>query len=213
MDACGCDEFATIFDRRTAKQDLERYRTKGPDRTTAMLLDMVRPAVTTGSTILDIGGGIGVLDHELLRAGAGHATLVDASAAYLAAARQEANRRHLLDRIEFMEGDFVRHAQRVEAADIVTLDRVVCCYADAAALVGLSVDRARRVYGLVLPRDSWLIRLSIRLVNIGFRIRRKAYRAYAHPNALIDRLLADRGLQPREERSTWFWRVVVYERR
>jgi predicted TPR repeat methyltransferase len=213
MDACGCDEFATVFDRRTAEHDLERYRTKGPDRTTQMLLDMVRPAMGTGATLLDIGGGIGVLDHELLRAGAGHATIVDASPAYLAAARQEANRRHVLDRIEFVDGDFVRHAHRIEAADIVTLDRVVCCYGDAAALVGLSADRARRVYGLVLPRDGWLIRLGIRLVNIGFAIRRKAYRAYAHPNAVIDRMVADQGLLPREERSTWFWRVVVYERR
>ena len=213
MDACGCDEFATIFDRRTAEHDLERYRTKGPDRTTRMLLDMVRPVMTTGATVLDIGGGVGVLDHELLRAGAGHATLVDASAAYLTAARQEANRRNLLDRIEFVEGDFVRHAQGINPADMVTLDRVVCCYGDAAGLVGLSADRARRIYGLVLPRDGWLIRLSIRLVNVGFRIRRKAYRAYAHPNAVIDRLVAERGLQPRQERSTWFWRVVVYERR
>ena len=213
MDTCGCDEFATVFDRRTAEQDLERYRTKGPDRTTRMLLDMVRPAVGLGTTVLDIGGGVGVIDHELLRASAGHATLVDASPAYLAAARQEANRRNLLDRVEFVEGDFVRHAHRIDAADIVTLDRVVCCYGDAAALVGLSADRARSVYGLVLPRDGWLIRLSIRLVNIGFAIRRKAYRAYAHPNATIDRLVADQGLQPREERSTWFWRVVVYGRR
>ena len=178
-----------------------------------MLLDMVRPAVATGATVLDIGGGIGIVDHELLRAGAGHATLVDASAAYLTAARGEANRRNLLDRIEFVEGDFVRHAHGIDAADIVTLDRVVCCYGDAAALVGLSAGRARRVYGLVLPRDGWLIRLSIRVINVGFRIRRKAYRAHAHPNAIIDRLVAAQGLQPRQERSTWFWRVVVYERR
>ena len=213
VDACGCDEFAAVFDRRTAVRDLERYRSRGPDQTTGMLLEMVRPAVTRGATVLDIGGGIGVLDHELLRAGAGYATIVDASAAYLTAARQEASRRHQLDRLEIVEGDFVRHAHAIDAADIVTLDRVVCCYSDAAALVGLSADRARQVYGLVLPRDGWLIRMSIRLVNIGYRIRRKAYRAYAHPNASIDRLVADQGMRPREERSTWFWRVVVYERR
>jgi SAM-dependent methyltransferase len=213
MDACGCDEFAAVFDRRTAEHDLERYRAKGPDRTTRMLLDRLRPAVATGATILDIGGGIGVIDQELLRAGAGHATIVEASASYLAAARQEANRQNVLDRIEFIEGDFVRRAADIDAADVVTLDRVVCCYRDAAALVGLSAGRARRLYGLVLPRDGWWIRLSIRLVNVGFRIRRKAYRAYAHPNTMIDRLVEERGLQLVSGRSTWFWRVVVYERR
>ncbi len=213
MDACGCDEFAAVFDRRTAEHDLKQYRTQGPDRTTRMLLDMVRPALVTGATVLDIGGGIGVLDHELLGAGAGHATLVDASAAYLTAARQEANRRHLLDRLEFIEGDFVRHAPGIDAADIVTLHRVVCCYGDATSLVGLSAARARSMYGLVLPRDGWLIRMGIALINLGYRIRRKDFRAHAHPNATIDRLVADQGLQPRHERSTWFWRVVVYERR
>jgi magnesium-protoporphyrin O-methyltransferase len=152
------------------------------------------------------------VDHELLRAGAGHATIVDASAAYLTAARQEANRRNLLDRLEFVEGDFVRHAHGIDAADIVTLDRVVCCYGDATALIGLSAERARRVYGLVLPRDGSLIRLSIRLINVWYWIRRKAYRAFAHSNAAIDRLVADQGLRPRHENSTWFWRVVVYER-
>ena len=107
MDACGCDDFASIFDHGTAERDLDRYRKQGPDRTTRILLDMIRPYLATGSTVLDVGGGIGVIDHELLLAGAGHAVLVDAAPAYLDAARQEASRLNLLDRIELVEGDFV----------------------------------------------------------------------------------------------------------
>jgi magnesium-protoporphyrin O-methyltransferase len=212
MDGCGCDDFASIFDRRTAERDRDRYHKKGADRTTRILFDLIRPSLATGSTILDVGGGIGVIDHELLRAGAGHAVLVEASPAYLEVARQEARRQNLLDRIEFVEGDFVRRADGIDAADIVTLDRVVCCYPDVAALVGSSAARARMAYGLVLPRDGWLNRLGLRLVNLGFRIRGRAYRAYAHPNATIDRLAAANGLRPRSERSTWFWRIVVYDR-
>lgn len=212
MDACGCDDFASIFDRRTAERDRDRYHKKGPDRTTRMLLDMIRPSLATGSTVLDVGGGIGVIDHELLLAGAGHAALVDAAPAYLEVARQEARRQNLLDRIEFVDGDFVRCAAGIDVADIVTLDRVVCCYSDVEALVCLSAARARMVYGLVLPRDGWLIRLGLRLVNLGFRIRRRTYRAYAHPNTMIDRLAAANGLRPRSERATWFWRIVVYDR-
>lgn len=212
MDACGCDDFASIFDQRTAEHDRDRYRRNGPDRTTRLLLELIAPYGVAGSTVLDVGGGIGVIDRELLRAGAGHAVLVDASPAYLAVARQEARLANQLERIEFVDGDFVRRASGIDPAEIVTLDRVICCYPDAEALVAASAARARRVYGLVLPRDRWLVRMAIRLVNVGSWIRRRAYRAYAHPNRRIDELVAAHGLRPRAEAGTFFWRVVVYDR-
>ena len=212
MDACGCDDLASFFDQNTAEHDRDRYRRTGPDRTTRLLLDMIVPNGVPGATVLDIGGGIGVIDRELLRAGAHHALLVDASPAYIAVARQDARDADLLDRIEFVDGDFVHRASGIEPADIVTLDRVVCCYRDAESLVAISAARARRMYGLVLPRDRWLVRVAIRILNLGSRIRRRAYRAYAHPNRRIDELVAAEGLRPRSEAGTFFWRVVVYER-
>jgi magnesium-protoporphyrin O-methyltransferase len=111
-----------------------------------------------------------------------------------------------------LDGDFVRRATETDDADIVTLDRVVCCYPDADALVGLSAARARHVYGLVLPRDRLLIRSALRLYNFVLRVRRKAYRAYVHPNARVDALAAANGLRPRAETGTFIWRVVVYDR-
>lgn len=214
MDTCGCgDDFASIFDRDTADRDRERYRRAGPDRTTGMLLDLINRNRVRGASLLDIGGGIGVITQELLKAGAGHAVLVDASPAYLEIARNEVRASNVLDRVEFVEGDFVRRASEIEPSDIVTLDRVVCCYPDAEALVSLSADRARSLYGLVLPRDSRLIRLALRLGNLRFWIQRSPYRAYGHSNQLIDRLVGDRGLRPIRERHTFFWRVVLYGRR
>ena len=44
-------------------------------------------------------------------------------------------------------------SDEIEAADVVTLDRVICCYPDMEALVGRSAERALRLYGLVHPRD------------------------------------------------------------
>jgi magnesium-protoporphyrin O-methyltransferase len=212
VDACGCDGFASIFDRRTAEHDLQRYRRSGPDRTTRMLLDLLRPAVGASTTILDIGSGIGIIDQELLRAGAAHAVLVDGSAAYLEVARDEARRADLLDRVDIVEGDFVHRAGEVADADIVTLDRVICCYPDADALVTGSAARARRLYGLVLPRDRWVTRAVLRLVNAWYRLRGRAYRAYAHPNAKIDELASAAGLRLQAETGTFVWRVAVYER-
>lgn len=212
MDACGCDDFASVFDRRMAQRDRDRYHRAGADRTTRLLLDMIRAYGVAGSTILDIGGGIGVIDQELLKAGGGHAVLVEASRAYLDVAREEARRMNAEDQYEFVDGDFVRRAADCDPADIVTLHRVVCCYPDAEGLVGLSAARARIVYGLVLPRNRWIVRAALGLLNFRFWLRRKAYRAYAHPNERIDELVATRGLRPRSEVTTMMWRVVVYDR-
>src|SRR6476619_1992007 len=141
MDPCRCDGLAWMFDSRTAERDRDEYHAKGPDRTTRMLLDLIRPYGIEGSTILDIGGGIGVIDQELLRAGASRAVLVDASPAYIDVARTVARGAALFDRMDVVDGDFVRRAAETDSADIVTLHRVVCCYPDADALVGLSSVR------------------------------------------------------------------------
>jgi magnesium-protoporphyrin O-methyltransferase len=212
MDACGCDKGFEIFDRRSAEGDLERYRSQGPDTTTRMLLDLIRARGVRGASVLDVGSGIGVIDHELLRDGAGHAVLVDASGPSLEAARNEARRRGHLDRLDFVDGDFVSRASAVDDADIVILDRVICCYPDLESLVRLSATRARALYGLVLPRDRAVLRLGLWFVNLWYRLRGVAYRAYVHPNARVDAIAAEAGLRPAAEERTFVWRVVLYER-
>jgi SAM-dependent methyltransferase len=212
MDGCACGDLFSIFDERTAEADLARYHEHGPDRTTRMLLDMIRSVGLPSATVLDVGAGIGVIGNELVMGGAEHAVLVDASAAALEVARNEARRRRHLDRIEFIDGDFVSRASAIDRAQIVTLDRVVCCYPDVSSLVRMSASRARALYGLVLPRDRAIVRLGLRILNVWYRIRGLAYRTYAHPNSVVDALVADAGLLPRMEERTFFWRVVLYDR-
>ena len=109
-----------------------------------------------GATLLDIGGGIGVIQHELLDSGAAQATSVEASSAYLSAARSESERRGLVDRVTYHHGDFVDLAESIQPADVVTLDRVLNVYPDWERLASLSAERARRLYGVVIPRDTLL---------------------------------------------------------
>jgi magnesium-protoporphyrin O-methyltransferase len=212
MDGCGCDGYASPIDDSTARRDRDRYRSHGPDRTTRMLLDMITADSPSGATVLDVGGGIGIINHELLKRGASSAVLVEASAAYLDLARREAEAAGLGDRIAILAGDFVRRAADVGAADIVTLDRVVCCYPDADALMAAASSKSRRLLGLVLPRDRWFVRWAVRLENVRWWLRRSAYRAVVHPTDRIDRLAATAGLRPRAESGTLVWRVVLYAR-
>lgn len=213
MSCCShCRDAENLFDRRDAEQRLARYRRKGPEGTTRLLVEAVRAAGVGGATLLDIGAGVGVVHHELLRAGAERATDVDASTAYLAAARAESERQGSAGRVSYLHGDFVALAPTVEAADIVTLDRVVCCYPDMPALVGAAAGRARRLLGLVYPRDQWWVRGGIRLLNLGLAWQRTAFRVFCHPTAAVDAEVARAGLRKRLVRTRGPWQVVVYER-
>jgi magnesium-protoporphyrin O-methyltransferase len=212
MGTCGCDEFSDVFNEESAERDRERYQRSGPDRSTAIILRLLRERGVAGATVLDVGGGIGVLDLELLRAGAGHAVLVDAAGPALRVARQEAGRTNVLERLEVAQGDFVRLAPTLDRADIVTLDRVVCCYRDAASLVTQAAARANRLLGVSLPRERAIVRFGLAILNLKHRLQRQAYRSYLHSNRWIDELVAAQGLRPVAEDRTIVWRIVLYAR-
>ncbi|HEY7195269.1 MAG TPA: methyltransferase domain-containing protein, partial [Gemmatimonadales bacterium] len=152
MSCCGAPGCERIFDRKHASRELRNYRKNGPIATTQALIQSVLRAGVKDDTVLDIGGGVGAIQYDLLKAGARTAVSVDASSAFEAAARGEAKRQGLSDRIKYEAGDFVDLADQIAPADIVTLDRVVCCYPNMEALVRLSAQHSRRIYGLVYPR-------------------------------------------------------------
>jgi 2-polyprenyl-3-methyl-5-hydroxy-6-metoxy-1,4-benzoquinol methylase len=212
MPSC-CQGVDDMFGERTAAHDLRRYRKRGPSKSTRALVEQIVGEGVDGATVLDVGGGVGAIQQELLAAGAERATTVEASRAYLRAARDEAARRGTVDRIAYLEGDFVDVAERVEPADVVTLDRVICCYPDMEALVGRSAERARRLYGLVYPRDTWWVRLGVRATNAVMRLRRSAFRAHVHRPADVDAALRRSGLELRGHRHTGpVWQVALYAR-
>jgi magnesium-protoporphyrin O-methyltransferase len=210
-DCCRLD-YESVFSEKRARQDLKRYRKKGPDTSTRLLIDALRAAGVRGRTLLDIGGGVGAIDHELLAEGAASAVHVDASAASAAAAQEEATRRGTRDRMEFRGGDFVALATSIAPADVVTLDRVICCYPDMEDLVRESAAHARHLYGIVIPRESWITRVGRFGVNTVFTLMRNPFRFHIHRIADIERVLAAAGLRPRSTTETIFWRVAVYAR-
>jgi magnesium-protoporphyrin O-methyltransferase len=178
-----------------------------------MLIDALRSEDVTDASILDVGGGVGAIYHELLPSGARAAVHVDVSPEYLSVAREEAERRGHADRVELVRGDFVDVAPSQRDADVVTLDRVICCYPDMERLVGLSADKTRRLLGAVYPRAGWWMRVAVEGVNLVSRIRRSDFRTYLHAPASIDAVLRAHGLERRLFRRTLGWEVVVYARR
>lgn len=161
---------------------------------------------------MDIGGGVGVIQHELLKAGVSAAVGVDASSAYIKAVEEEAERQGHADRISSHFGDFVDEAEKIQPADIVTLDRVICCYHDLDSLVSLSTERATSLYGIVYPRDYWPVKAAFGVINLYLRLTRKTFRVFVHPTATVDALVRRSGFQQLYSTKTRIWQVVLYSR-
>lgn len=206
-----CVGAADFFDEKTARRELKRLRKRGPPRTTGHLLDALGEEVP-GASILDVGGGVGALQLGLLEAGAARVLNVDASPAYQAAAREEARRRGLEDRLDFLAGDVVELAAGIEVHDVVTLDRVLCCYPDLDGLVEVTADRARRLWAAVFPREHLGVRLGIRLLNLFQRLRGHPFRIYLHGTERIEGAVRARGFHERGRKSSFLWDVRIFER-
>jgi hypothetical protein len=212
MDCCQCRGCERLFDKKEAARSLRAYQRNGPSKSTRILLDALRREGVAGATLLDIGGGIGAVQLELLAAGVHAATDVDASSAYIEEARAEAERRGYAGQVAYHFGNFVDLAPEIAPADIVTLDRAICCYPDMPALVGASVARARRLYGLVYPRDTWWVRGGLAAANFVLRLWRNPFRVFAHRTAAVEGVVRAAGLEPRFHRNVGLWQVVVYAR-
>lgn len=160
-------ESASHFGPARAAADLDRYRKRGPDPTTRLLTEEVRREAASISTILDVGGGIGALTFALLEHTQASAVLVEASSAFLEVARQETERRQLDGRVAFAEGDFVELASELPPADLVTMDRVVCCYPSATPLLEAGLTHATRYFAFSYPRELWYVRAMLAFENLG----------------------------------------------
>jgi magnesium-protoporphyrin O-methyltransferase len=213
MDCCQCQGIESQFNRAEAARKLREYRRGGPARSTRLLLDELTREPLAGQSLLDIGGGIGAIQHGLLDAGLASATDVDASSAYIDAARDEAARQGHAERVTYRHGNFVEIAATLPSADIVTLDRVICCYHDMPALVACSAAKAKRLYGLVYPRDTWWVRAGVGAENLLLWLQRSTFRTFAHSSAAVDAIARGHGLHQRFARNAGIWQVVVYERR
>jgi magnesium-protoporphyrin O-methyltransferase len=214
-----CSQCAGIqdqFDDSAARKKLRHYRRRGPDRTTRLLIEALRDALETSDVrdgvLLDVGGGIGAIHHALLDGRLSRAVHIDASTAQISAARDETTRQGHSAMVEFVSGDFVALAESLPAADVVTLDRVICCFDDMDALVSRSGQKAGRFYGAVYPRKVAWMRVGIAALNLFQRLRGAAFRVFLHDPDAIDRVLRAAGLVPRTERYTLGWQVVVYAR-
>lgn len=201
-----------IFNPRLARMEMKRFRKKGLDKRDRQFAQAIIQRGVQGASVLEIGGGIGGIEIELLRAGAARSLDVDISRGYVERARELAQSLGFGDVSEQRVLDFAQAASQVEPADVVIMNRVVCCYPDMPALVAPAAAHARRVLALVFPRETWWMRLGERLINFGMWLLRRDFRFFVHPHRAIVELVTANGLRTVFDRLSGPWRMMVFER-
>lgn len=179
---------------------------------TKLMLAELRSQPLSEKRLLDIGGGVGVVSGELARSGIGGVTFVEASPAYLEVARGELEARYGSRPIQFVLGDFTGMTEAVPDADVTTLDRVVCCYPDADALLRGAAARTRQLLALTYPRDRWYVRIMIAFENLWRRFRGSGFRAFVHPARRMCATLEAAGLVRTARHEKLVWVMDLYRR-
>ena len=200
------------FNHKVAKRDLRRYRRRGADATTRLMLAELRHWPLDGRHLLDVGGGIGVISGELSDARVASAVTVEASPAYLEVARREVGPKYGSRPTQFVLGDFAAIAGTLPDADVVTLDRVVCCYPDPEALLGAAAAKTRQVLAFTYPRDRWYVRTMFAFGNFWLRLTGKKFRAFVHGPEQMAAVLEAAGLVRATQRKTLVWMLDLYQR-
>jgi 2-polyprenyl-3-methyl-5-hydroxy-6-metoxy-1,4-benzoquinol methylase len=201
-----------MFNRKRAERDLRRYRRRGANDTTRLMVSELRRWPLEGRRLLDVGGGIGVISKELAGSGLASATMVEASPAYLEVARSEVGSQYGSGLVQFVLGDFAAIAGTLPDADVVTLDRVVCCYPDAEALLRQAAGRARQLLAFTYPRNRWYVRALFVLINLWQRLTGKEFRGFVHAPDRMTAVLEAAGLARTARRETLVWMLDLYHR-
>ena len=125
MKSCQCEGIEREFNAEDAETELAAYREQGPSQTTQYLIDALTEQGVEGHTLLDIGGGVGAIQHSLLSGGASTTIAVEASEAFARAAENQARELGWGEQVEVRHGDFVELAETVPRQDIVNLDFLI----------------------------------------------------------------------------------------
>jgi len=190
----------------------KRYRRRGLDRSARRMVEFLQSRGLDGASVLEIGGGIGEIQLELLKRGAERTINLELSPAY----EHEAARLIREDRVEAQVDrrlhDIASDPAAVEPVDIVVLHRVVCCYPDYERLLTAAGDHARRLLVFSHPPRNVLSRTLVGAQNLGLRLLRREFRTFAHPPPAMLAVLEQHGLRRTFAHRGIPWQVAGLER-
>ena len=213
LDCCRAEDYEAIFDDKRAAKDAARYREQGLKSTAQQITILLRERGIDGMSLLEVGGGIGDMQIELLRAGMARAVNVELSPAYERAASELLQEAGMQERAERRVADFVSTADTLQDADVVIMNMVVCCYPHMERLVTAAAAKTHRYLAISFPRDLWLLsKLMERVINVRSRLKGSDFRFFVHPPADILDTARAAGLRLERDEPGWIRRIALFYR-
>lgn len=204
-----CEE---IFKPRMARKSMNRYRKKGLDGLDRQVLASAQIGGVKGLDVLEIGGGVGAIQVELLDAGAGRGEIVELVSAWEPYALELARGKGFENRTTFRIADVLDDPKAVPPADVVVLSRVVCCSPDGIQLTRAAARLTRRTLVLSFPRNRFLLRAGMGVMNAFFRVVGRSYRIFLHPRESLVAAAEGEGLALSDSGGTFAWEYVTLRR-
>jgi magnesium-protoporphyrin O-methyltransferase len=201
-----------MFSERGARAQARSYRRNGLDGTSRRIVELLKEQGVDGLTLLEVGGGIGAIQIELLKAGLSRAVSVELTPTYEESAAELLRETGFQDRVERKVMDFAHLGDEIDEADIVVMNRVICCYPDMPRLAGAAADHARRLLVMSFPKERWWTRVIVRMANIGMAMTRREFRIFLHPPVRILATGEQHGLKVSADRPGVFWQVAAMRR-
>jgi protein-L-isoaspartate O-methyltransferase len=209
---CTPKGYRQIFSERSARAQARRYRRHGPDASARQIAELLQKEGVEGMTLLEVGGGIGAIQIELLKAGLARAVSVELTPTYEASAADLLREAGFEDRVERKVMDFANAGADIETADIVVMNRVICCYPDLPRLAGAAADHTGRFLVMSFPKERWWTRVVVWMENAGLAITRREFRVFLHPIAQILATGERHGLSLWLDRPGVFWQIMALQR-
>ena len=211
-DCCSPKGYRWVFSERSARAEARKYRRRGLDGTSRRIVDFLKARGVDGQTVLEVGGGIGAIQIELLKAGAARAVSIELTPTYEDVAAGLLNEAGLTDRVERRVMDFAQASSQVEGADVVIMNRVICCYPDMPRLAGAAADHARQMLVMSYPTGAWWMRVALGLGNFVLWLLCREFHVFVHPPKEIIATATRRGLEPVLDQQGALWTVAAMRR-
>ena len=209
---CGHINDGGRFFSRFARLSCCCYNLKGLSKSQQMIANTLIKIGVEGKMILDIGCGVGYLHQSLLQAGAASATGVDLASKMIEQAQALSKKNAYSTVTTYIQGDFVQQAAMIEPADILLLDKVVCCYPDIQSLMEAALAKTGQYMALTYPRDRTLVRLFVWLEAFLLKLTGSAFRSYVHSPDAIELMITHACFNKRMEQIDSGWITQLWER-
>jgi 16S rRNA G966 N2-methylase RsmD len=211
-DCCEPDGYEEKFSNRFARRMARRYRRRGLGRSSRAIVSFLSDRGIEGATVLEIGGGVGEIQVELLRRGAARATNLEISTNYEPEAALLLEQAGVHGRVDRRFLDIAQEPDKVEQADIVVLHRVVRCYPDYARLLAAAGAKAERPLVFSHPPRNPVTTTVLWSDNLLRRLKGDTFRTFAHPPTAMLAVLDQAGLRGTYRWRGFGWCVVRLER-